>query len=102
MNRPEAKPKLGIGYSKETKAGDPYINITINLELLAAVIATAGPGEKSIKVGLFQNQTEFRKETTPDYNLVHLTINKDSVKQPVQKAAGAVSNGQTKKSNFPF
>lgn len=100
MNRPEVKPKLGIGYSRETKKGDAYINITINLAVLAEILASVGPDEKSIKVGLFSNTTEFRKETTPDYTLVHLSNLHQGAGQSAPRP-GAV-NAKPKGSNFPF
>ena len=101
MNKPEVKPKLGIGYSKETKKGDAYINITVNLAVLAEILASVKPSEKSIKVGLFSNQTEFRKETTPDYNLVHLSNPQQQEASQSATRPGAV-NAKPKGSNFPF
>lgn len=100
MNKPEVKPKLGIGYIKETKKGDAYINITVNLAILAEVLASVGPAEESIKVGLFRNTTEFRKETTSDYNLVHLNAAKQGAGQSAPRPG--VVNAKPTGPKFPF
>lgn len=101
MKKPEVKPKLGIGYSKETKKGEAYINITLNLAVLAEILQSVDPDAKSIKVGLFSNTTEVRKETTPDYNLVHLSNPQQGAVQSAPRIPGAV-NAKPKGSNFPF